>query len=153
MPRTLYYELVKWFCSFCWKEVLEKNRMCPYYGKDLGYVQSLSYEDKLLLGLDNPITPKRMLVIELIGKKKVKRATEKLYAMLFEDRDIYKLMVIAKALYSIGLEEAVECLKKKAGNEGILGSFIKKLIKDTLEGLIFFYYATGGACKRSRVKR
>ncbi len=50
--------------------------------------------------------------------------------MLFEDRDIYKLMVIAKALYSIGLEEAVECLKKKAGNEGILGDFIKKLIKD-----------------------
>ncbi|MFN7066113.1 MAG: hypothetical protein ACK4OF_08210, partial [Aquificaceae bacterium] len=52
--------MVRWFCPFCWKEISEKDKLCPHCGRDLEAFHRLSYEDKLLLGLDNPITQRRM---------------------------------------------------------------------------------------------
>ncbi|MFN3813396.1 MAG: HEAT repeat domain-containing protein [Aquificaceae bacterium] len=91
----------------------------------------MSFEDKLLLGLDNPITQTRMLVIDLVGKKKVNKAADKLCSMLFEERDLYELMAVVKALYSIGSRTTLDCLKRRSFSEDVLSGFIKELIKDS----------------------
>jgi hypothetical protein len=54
-----------------------------------------------------------MVVIEILGKRKTKKTVCKLCKMLFDDRDTYELIEIAKALQSIGTDEALKCLKKR----------------------------------------
>ncbi|MFN3946845.1 MAG: HEAT repeat domain-containing protein [Aquificaceae bacterium] len=124
--------MVRWFCPFCWKEVSEGDEICPHCGRDLRAFHSLSFEDKLLLGLDNPVTQTRMFIIELLGRKRVSKAADKLCSMLFEKRDIYELMAIAKALYSIGSKAAIDCLKRRSFSEDLTSNFIKELIKNSL---------------------
>lgn len=121
--------MVRWFCPYCWGEVSEEDEICPHCGKDLRSFHSLSYEEKLLLGLNNPITQTRMVIIDLLGKKKISKATEKLCSMLFENRDHYELIAIARALYSIGSKNAIECLKKRSHSKDLTSRFIKELIK------------------------
>jgi hypothetical protein len=51
--------------------------------------------------------------------------------MLFDKRDTYELIEIAKALQSIGSDEALECLKerKKIQDNIILERFLGQIIK------------------------
>ncbi|MFN4196973.1 MAG: zinc-ribbon domain-containing protein [Caldimicrobium sp.] len=122
--------MVRWFCPYCWKEVSEEDEICPHCGKDLRAFHSLNYEEKLLLGLKNPITQTRMVIIDLLGKKRISKATDKLCSMLFEKRDHYELMAIARALYSIGSKTAIDCLWKRSLSKDLTSCFIKELIKN-----------------------
>ena len=49
--------------------------------------------------------------------------------MLFDKRDTYELIEIAKALQSIGTDEALECLRKKIQDNIILERFLGQIIK------------------------
>lgn len=89
----------------------ENEVICPKCGKDLSTFNSMDFEDKLVLGLDNPIVQNRMFIIEVIGRKKIGKAVPKLCRMLSEERDPYELLEIAKALFNIGTKEAINCLK------------------------------------------
>ncbi len=68
--------------------------------------------------------------LEILGKK-TKKAVSKLCKMLFDKRDTYELIEIAKALQSIGTDEALECLKerKKIQDNIILERFLGQIIK------------------------
>ena len=70
-----------------------------------------------------------MVVIEILGKRKTKKAVSKLCKMLFDKRDTYELIEIAKALQSIGTDEALECLRKKIQDNIILERFLGQIIK------------------------
>ncbi|MBX0313178.1 MAG: HEAT repeat domain-containing protein, partial [Sulfurihydrogenibium sp.] len=89
----------------------------------------MDYDDKLILALNNPITQNRMVVIEILGKRKTKKAVSKLCKMLFDKRDTYELIEIVKALQNIGTDEALECLKerKKIQKENSKRKFKKKI--------------------------
>jgi hypothetical protein len=119
--------MVRWFCPYCWKEVDERDRICPYCGSDLSKFSTLDYEEKLILALDSPITQNRVFAIEVLGKKKVKKAVDKLCKMLFEERDTLELIEIAIALFDIGSKKAFECLNERSKIKD------NKLLNKTLE--------------------
>lgn len=120
--------MVRWFCPYCWGEVDERDEVCPHCGADLKGFSSLDYDQKLILALDCPITQSRMFVIELLGRRKTQGAVPKLCRMLFEGRDTFELIEIAKALLNIGTADALECLQRRMKTEDniILKSFLEK---------------------------
>ncbi len=89
----------------------EDEYVCPACGKNLSDFNSMSFEEKLLIGLDSPITQNRMFVMEVLGKIKSEKAIPKLCSMLSEKRDPYEILEIVKALLNIGTPKAFECLK------------------------------------------
>ena len=103
---------MKWFCPFCWKEIDEKDKNCPFCKGDLGKFQSLSFEEKLLLGLKNPIYQNRMFVIKTLGKIKSQKAVKSLCKHLNSPVDPYEIMETLKALSLIDTKEARECIEK-----------------------------------------
>ena len=109
--------MVRWFCPYCWNKVDERDKVCPHCGADLKGFSSLDYDQKLILALDCPITQSRMFVIELLGRRKTQDAVPRLCRMLFEDRDTFELIEIAKALLNIGTADALECLQRRMKTE------------------------------------
>ena len=71
-----------------------------------------------------------MFVIELLGKRKTQNAVPKLCRMLFEDRDTFELVEIAKALLSIGTADALECLQRRMKTEDNL--ILKRFLEEHL---------------------
>jgi hypothetical protein len=69
-----------------------------------------------------------MFVIEVLGRRKTQGAVPKLCRTLFEDRDTFELVEIAKALLNIGTADALECLQKRMKTEDnlILKSFLEE---------------------------
>jgi len=122
--------MVRWFCPYCWNEVDERDEVCPHCGADLRGFSSLDYNQKLILALDCPIRQTRMFVIELLGKRKTQNAVPKLCRMLFEDRDTFELVEIAKALLSIGTADALECLQRRMKTEDNL--ILKRFLEEHL---------------------
>jgi Rubredoxin. len=120
--------MVRWFCPYCWNEVDERDAVCPHCGADLKGFSSLDYDQKLILALDCPITQSRMFVIELLGRRKTQDAVPKLCRMLFEDRNTFELVEIAKAPLNIGTADALECLQRRMKTEDNL------ILKRFLEG-------------------
>ena len=74
--------IITWFCPFCWHEINKDDSICPFCEKSLEEFQHLSYEEKLILSLDNPISENKLLSIALLGKIKSTKAFEKLFNML-----------------------------------------------------------------------
>ncbi len=107
---------MKWFCPFCWKEINNKEKLCPFCQGNLEKFQKFSFEEKLLLGLKSPIYQNRMFVIKTLGKIKSQKAIKPLCNHLNAPIDPYEIMETLKALNLIGSEEAKECIK----------SFLKK---------------------------
>jgi hypothetical protein len=69
-----------------------------------------------------------MFVIELLGRRKTQGAVPKLCRMLFEYRDTFELVEIAKALLNIETADALECLQRRMKTEDNL------ILKRFLEG-------------------
>jgi hypothetical protein len=59
-----------------------------------------------------------MFVIEVLRRRKTQGAVLMLCRMLFEDRDTFELIEIAKALLNIGTADALECLQRRMKTEG-----------------------------------
>jgi len=110
--------MVRWFCPYCWDEADERDEVCPHCGADLKGFSSLDYDQKLILALDCPITQSRMFVVEVLRRRKTQGAVLMLCRMLFEDRDTFELIEIAKALLNIGTADALECLQRRMKTEG-----------------------------------
>ncbi len=118
-----------WFCPFCWAEVQENTKVCPKCNKNLTEFSNLSFEEKLILALKNPITQNRLLVIYILGKIKSKKAVNSLGKMLLENRDTLELCAIAKTLKQINTPEAIDFLKKAYYTKN---SILKKCILNLL---------------------
>jgi hypothetical protein len=71
-----------------------------------------------------------MFVIEVLRRRKTQDTVPKLCRMLFEDRDTFELVEIAKALLNIGTADALECLQRRMKTEDNL------ILKRLLEGLL-----------------
>ncbi len=124
---------MKWFCPYCWHEVKEEDMTCPNCGADLESFHRLDFDDKLILGLKNPIVQTRMFVIDLIGKRKVKRAVPELCKILANSSDTYELITTVNALFNIATEEAVKCIKEVGLNRKnkLLEHHIKSVFGET----------------------
>ncbi len=122
---------MKWFCPFCWKEIEEKAIFCPFCQGNLEKFQSLSFEEKLLLGLKSPICQNRMFVIKTLGRIKSEKAVKPLCEHLNAPVDPYEIMETLKALKLIGSKEAEECIENflKTCNMKIVLKFAREELK------------------------
>ncbi len=71
-----------------------------------------------------------MMIINILGKRRVQKAVRKLCKMLFDIRDIYELIEIANSLFLIASDEALSCLRKaeeKLKDNKILANFIPRV--------------------------
>ncbi|NPA39300.1 MAG: HEAT repeat domain-containing protein [Thermodesulfobacteria bacterium] len=122
---------MKWFCPYCWKEVKQEDKVCPFCKKDLTEFQNLSFEDKLLLALKHPVRHSRMVAIETLGRIKSKKAVSPLCKKLTsENGDTYELIEVAKALINIEDEKGLECVRN------FLKTCQNKVIKGVIEKLL-----------------
>ncbi|GAB6078602.1 HEAT repeat domain-containing protein [Hydrogenobaculum acidophilum] len=125
-------DLIKWFCPYCWSELDKDYEICPHCGHSLKDFTNLDFDDKLILGLDNPIIENRMMIINILGRRRVSKAAQKLCEMLFDERDTYELIEIANSLFLIGSNDSLDCLinaKEKLKDNKILTNFISKKIR------------------------
>ena len=125
-------DTIKLFCPYCWAELDKEYDICPYCKSSLEEFMKLDFDEKLILGLSNPVTENRMFVIEVLGKRKVEKAVHKLCEMLFSQRDTYELIEIVKTLYLISSNEAISCIKEARDkiNNKILASFIEECLNE-----------------------
>ncbi len=121
---------MKWFCPFCWAEIQKNTEICPNCKKNLKDFQNLSFEDKLILGLKNPVTQNRKFIIHVLGNIKSKKAVKYLGKMLLENRDTFELCEIAESLKKINTPEAINYLKKALSTKNLI---LKKTILSLLE--------------------
>ncbi len=123
---------MKWFCPFCWAEIQKNTKICPKCNKNLQEFQKLSFEDKLILGLKNPVTQNRKFVIHVLGNIKSYKAVKILGKMLLENRDTFELCEIARTLKKINTPEAINYLKAASNTKNlILRKVILNLLKET----------------------
>lgn len=124
-------EIMKFFCPYCWAELDRDYEICPNCKSSLKDFTNLEFDDKLILGLDNPITENRLFIINVLGRRKVEKAIKKLCHMLFDKRDTYELMEIINALYLIGSTQAISCIREannRVLENKILSNFIERLL-------------------------
>lgn len=72
----------------------------------------MDFDDKLILGLSNPIVSTRMFIIELIGKRRVLKAVRALCNLLNASTDTYELLTGVNSLFHLGTPEAIECIRE-----------------------------------------
>ncbi|WP_291493651.1 hypothetical protein [Desulfurella sp.] len=59
---------MKWFCPNCWQQIERKTNKCPHCNYNLIEFEKISYEDKLILALKNPMRENRMFSIYMLGQ-------------------------------------------------------------------------------------
>lgn len=119
---------MKWFCPYCWSEIEKNTTKCPKCAHDLTEIDKLSYEDKLILSLKNPIRENRTFAVYMLGQLYSQKAAKPLYEIALENTDTIELLYIAKALKMIKTQESLDYLKKlKEKDNAILKNFINKL--------------------------
>lgn len=122
--------MITWFCPFCWHEINKDDSICPFCEKSLEEFQHLSYEEKLILSLDNPISENKLLSIALLGKIKSTKAFEKLFNMLLSSNNTIESIEILKALIEIDKEKTIQYVS----NKDIINK--NTVLKRTFENLI-----------------
>ncbi|MGC9168073.1 MAG: HEAT repeat domain-containing protein [Desulfurella sp.] len=119
---------MKWFCPNCWQEIEKETNKCPHCNYDLTEFEKISYEDKLILALKNPIRDHRMFSIYMLGQILSPKAVKPLYELACSSSDTIELFYIAKTLKLINTKESIKYLYKlKEKNNMLLTNFINKL--------------------------
>ena len=119
---------MKWFCPNCWQQIERKTNKCPHCNYNLIEFEKISYEDKLILALKNPMRENRMFSIYMLGQISSTKAVKPLYELSCSSSDTIELFYIAKTLKLINTKESIKYLYKlKEKNNMLLTNFINKL--------------------------
>lgn len=123
--------MVYFFCPNCWKEISEKDLICPYCNYNLDAFNLLDYNEKLIIALKHPIKEIRRTIVFIIGEKKLKEAVEELERLANEEDDPIILFEIAKALIKIGSEKSEQILKTMSSHRFPIVAHYSQKIKHT----------------------
>ncbi len=119
---------MKWFCPYCWKEVYDDTKICPYCNSNLSEFNNLAYDAKLIFGLKNPIREHRDFAIYILGELRSANALKPLCELAKNNTDTIELLQIAVALKKINTPQSKDCLKQLSNIENeLLKRFLKKL--------------------------
>jgi HEAT repeat protein len=100
------------FCPNCWKEIDGRATVCPHCEYDISEYTKLSYEEKLINALRQPIRENRMMAIRLLGELRSKAALAPFAAILETEEDFYVITIIILALDKIGNEESRNMIQR-----------------------------------------
>ncbi len=108
--------MLTWFCPNCWESIPEDGSRCPSCGYRLSEYASLSYDEKLLLGLSHRIRENRLAAVSILGERRVERALPIFEHLLENDPDVYVVREIVRALYRFQSEYATRLRVKATGH-------------------------------------
>jgi len=100
------------FCPHCWKDTDGRAIVCPHCEYDISEYTKLSYEEKLINALRQPIRENRMMAIRLLGELRSKAALAPFAAILETEEDFYVITIIILALDKIGNEESRNMIQR-----------------------------------------
>jgi len=103
--------MIHFFCPGCWIEVDEAARCCERCGYDLSAYQDLSFEDKLLLALRDPIRETQRMAVYLLGRLGSERALSAFEELLASSEDPYLLREVVQALSRIPLDGSMRLME------------------------------------------
>lgn len=93
---------ITYFCPACWITLTGSEERCPDCGFVLADFNRLSYEDKLVLALQNPVKDTRYNVVEILGKLGSQKALPGFQEFLQDPQaDYYLLRTTVDALAKI----------------------------------------------------
>ncbi len=121
---------ITYFCPFCWNEIKETDKVCPYCHSDLSSYHGKSFEEKLINALNHPERETARRAAYILGRLKNASAVKKLVELFEKTTDPYIKMEILEALHYIGTEEAAVFIRKSAGS-GM--SVIRRKAEELLE--------------------
>lgn len=122
--------MITYFCPFCWNEIKETDKVCPYCHSELAGYHSRNFEEKLINALNHPERETARRAAYILGRLKSANAVKKLAELFGLTRDPYIKVEVLEALYYIGTEEARDFLKEAAGSDM---SVIRRKAEELLE--------------------
>jgi HEAT repeat protein len=109
--------VITFFCPFCWNEIKETDKECPYCRSELAGYYSKNFEEKLINALNHPERETARRAAYILGRLKSANAVKKLMELFGLTVDTYIKMEILEALYYIGTDEASAFVRKAAGSD------------------------------------
>jgi HEAT repeat protein len=103
-----------YYCPFCWSEIDGSTEVCPRCGSNLRKFSNLSYEEKLLVALRQPIPENRRLAIQILGELRSERVLPEFRKILEIEEDVFVVSEVVRALAAIGSERSLTLLAKAA---------------------------------------
>lgn len=86
---------VKLFCTECWREVRQKDAVCPSCGSDLTVFNDLSYEEKLIKALMHFEPQTAIRAAEILAMRKSKAGAEAIANAFVNRADLDPIMARA----------------------------------------------------------
>jgi len=107
--------MLTYYCPSCWHTLAREARTCPDCGFELSRLESMSYEERLLMTAFHPVPEIRRLAISILGRVGTSRALPVLERIIQDEKkDVYIVLESLQALARMGetgaqaiLEEAV----------------------------------------------
>jgi HEAT repeat protein len=109
--------MITYFCPFCWNEIKETDKVCPYCHSELSGYYNKNFEEKLINALNHPERETARRAAYILGRLKSANAVKKLVELFGLTTDPYIKMEILEALYNIGTDEADAFVRKAAGSD------------------------------------
>ncbi len=122
--------MLTFFCPVCWRELKGDLKMCPFCGSDIREFEKRGFEEKLVNALRHPERETVERAVYILGELKSVKAVNPLIELfnMMEDNPFLRISVL-KALYEIGIPEAVEFIARAAHiNAGIVGKEAERLL-------------------------
>jgi len=124
--------MATFFCPYCWKEIREEDKKCPYCHADLTDYQQKSFEEKLINALTHPEQETVRRAVYILGRLKSVLAVKDMRALFDRTGDPYVKREVLEALDRIGTEEAVDFIHKAAQSDmAIVRRKAEDLLKST----------------------
>jgi HEAT repeat protein len=113
--------MLTYYCPNCWSILQGEENHCPNCHFDLGEYKDLPYEKKLLLAVNHPIPSRRVIAIEILGKRGSTDCLDAFEHLLQKpDEDFYTLSAVIDALSRIDSPRAEQLLNQAAHHRSYL---------------------------------
>lgn len=106
--------MLTFFCPQCWNEIDEDAKQCPHCSFDLSQLNTLSYDERLVLSLRHSVAEYRVTAARILGQRGAVTALPAFKTIVETERDYYLLKEILYALLNINDPLSAELMQQAA---------------------------------------
>lgn len=107
-----------YYCWSCYAESPHATGKCSACGEETAPPPGTSYADRLLWALDHPLPDRRMLAVELLGRRRERRAVTPLLMVALDPSDPYLAAEAVRSVVAIAGVDAVRETLERLAREG-----------------------------------
>ncbi len=104
--------MLTFYCPNCWRRVREDTVLCPHCGFDLSKIETLSYDEKLLLSLKHSVSEYRITAARILGQHGTVSALPEFKRIIETEHDYYLLKEVLYALLNIQDPMSMELMQE-----------------------------------------